>query len=454
MVNTQTTRRDKGDRGGFDYRPTNPKKLKERAERTGGGFDTYFKPGINIYKNKVGENCVRICPPTFKEHEHFGLEIWVHGWVGPDKASFLCPKKMKGKKCCVCDAAAEALDAGEKEEGDDLKPKQKVIYWVLDRDGDSDDPEVWPVSWTMDKDISGRCEKRSGKILELDNPWNGHDVTFRRTGQGLKTRYTGIDVDSEKTPLAETKKGIQRLLDFLQEHPLDEILKYHTPDQMQAALEGGAAEKDEHLDDDEDEGDEKKGKRRRGRDDEDEDDDERKSRSTRSRSRDDEDEEEEPSSKRRARRPSADDDEESEAPRRGRGRDDDGDEDDGGKKKRKRPRDEEADEEEDQPKRGRRSRDEDEEDPADEDEDADEDGDDDRRTSKAKKTKRQPVADEEDEEEPRTKRRGRAKDDDDADDDAPRSKKRKARDDDRDEDEEGDEGEDDEPRKKRTRRPF
>lgn len=444
MVNTQTTRRDKGERGGFDYRPTNPKKLKERAERTGGGFDTYFKPGINIYKNKVGENCVRICPPTFKDHEHFGLEIWVHGWVGPDKASFLCPKKMKGKKCCVCDSAAEALDAGEKEEGDDLKPKQKVIYWVIDRDGDSDDPEVWPVSWTMDKDISGRCEKRSGKILELDNPWNGHDVTFRRTGQGLKTRYTGIDVDSEKTPLADTKKGIQRLLDFLQEHPLDEILKYHTNDQMQAALEGGAAEKDEDLD--EDEGDEKRGKRRRGRDDEDEEDG-RKSRSTRARSGDDEDEEEEPSGKRRARRSSEDDDEEGETSRRRRGRDDDGDEDDGGKKKRKRPSDEDEDEDEDQPKRRRRSRDEDEVDPADEDEDEDEDGDDDRRTSKAKKTKRKPVADadEEDEEEPRAKRRNRAKDDDDERDDAPRSKKRKSRDDDGDEDEEEEEVEEDDP---------
>lgn len=429
----------------FKYRPTSGKSLKERAERSGGGFETYIKSGLDIYKNKVGENCVRICPPTFKNAKHFGLDVWVHGFVGPDKASFLCLKKQLGKKCPICIAAAEALDAGEKKESDQMKAKQKTLYWVIDRDGDSGEPEVWPVSWSMDKDISGCCSKRNGRILEIDNPDNGHDVTFRRTGQSLNTRYSSVAVESDTTPLVESKKKMARILDFIEQNPLDEILKYHTPAQMEESLAGGAGEKDEHLDDDEDEDDNKK-RRRHGRDDDDEEDDGRKSRARRGRSSDDEDEEEEPNRKRRTRSSSSDDGEDDEAPRgRRRSRDDD-DDDDGGKKKRRSRSD---DDEEERPGRGRRSRNEDERDPADDDEE--EDGDDDRRSSKLKKKKKSRDEDGDEDEDPhdgnkRKKKSSRDDDEDDEDDededdedDAPKkSKKKSSRDDDEDEDDEDD----------------
>jgi hypothetical protein len=398
MVNRQINRRDKdAGRGGFDYTPSDPKKLKERAERRGGGFDTYFNGGFQMFRAKQGENAIRIMPPTWKGHQHFGLEIWVHGFIGLDRSSYLCPKKMLGKKCAICEAAAEALSAGEKEDSDELKAKMKVLYWILDREGDSGDPQPWAVSGQFDQEVSGRCNKRSGKVLEVDNPWEGHDVTFRRTGQQLATRYINVDVDPDRTAIADREKETQRLLDFVQDNPLDKILKYYDYDHLHGAIAGKSKDEDEDLDDDGD----KKGRKRRA--DADEDDGDRSSkrrgsrdeedegaesdRPKRSRSRDDDDEKED-------RRRSKDEDEE-ETPRRRRSRDEDEDEEDD-RKHRARSRDEDEDE---RPRKNRRE----------DDSDADED-----RGSKPRNKRER--EDDEDEARPRGKR-SRADDDDEGDDD-------------------------------------
>lgn len=421
MVNRQINRRDKdAHRGGFDYRPSDPKKLKERAERRGGGFDSYFIGGVNTFRPKAGENAIRICPPTWKDHEHFGYEVWVHGFIGLERSSYLCPKKMLGKKCPICELAAETLQAGEKEDSDQIKAKQKVLYWLIDREGDSSDPLVWAVSGQFDQDISGRCNKRNGKVLEIDNPWDGHDVTFRRTGQGLATRYLNVDIDPDTSPLADREKETNRLLDFLKEKPLDSILKYHSYDQLKMAIEGKAKDEDDEID-------ERSSRKSSRHDDEEDDGDSRGSkRSSRSRGDDDEpderprrasrdEEEERPRSRRRdAEEEEADD----RGSRRSRSRDDEEDE----RPARRSSRDD--DDERDQDRGSiRRSRDEDEDDrgdkrrrPADDDGEEDEGG----RGSRNKRERQ----DDEDDDRPRGKR---SRADDDAGDEEPPPSSRRAR---------------------------
>src|SRR4051794_25607717 len=107
MVNRQVNRRDRDSGGGFVYRGSDPKKLKERSEQSGGQFDSIFKNGIDSYKTVQGDNYVRILPPTFTDADHFGLEVWQHGYVGVDKSTYLCRDKMLGKHCPICAAAKE-----------------------------------------------------------------------------------------------------------------------------------------------------------------------------------------------------------------------------------------------------------------------------------------------------------------------------------------------------------
>lgn len=264
MVNRQVNRREK-DRGGFRYRSRDPKKVKERAEQQGGNFDSIFKGGIDTWRPKVGDNQVRILPPTWDDHEHYGYEVWVHSYVGPDSSTYLCPKKMKGKKCPICEAAQEAKDAGEADEEKQLKASKKYLYWIIDREGDENVPQVWMVSWSMDRDIAALCySKKSGKILEIDHPDKGYDVTFKRVGQGLKTRYIGLAIDRERTPIEERAKDQKKILAHITENPLSKVLKFYDTDYLNEVLDGTSAKgnKDEDLDEDDDDK-PRRGKKRR-----------------------------------------------------------------------------------------------------------------------------------------------------------------------------------------------
>lgn len=404
MVNRQVNRRDKG-RHGFMYDAPDPKKVKERAETSGGNFDSIFKNGIDSWRPKAGDNQIRILPATWENHDHFGHEIWVHGYVGADKSTYLCREKTLQKRCPICDMARESKEAGETEEFDQLKAKKRYVYWIIDRDGDMDMPQVWSVAWTQDRDIADACLlKKTGKVLHIVHPDHGYDLTFKRHGTGFKTRYGAPQIDRDESPIDESKKKQQEILDYIVENPLPDVLKIYSAEHLAKAMEGTVAEKDEDLDDDRKS---RKGKSERVRP-RDDDDDKPKRRGR----AEDEDEEEKPRGRR------ARDDDEDDKPKRRSSRDDDEDE----KPKSRRGRD---DDEDDKPKR--RSRDDDEEDEKPKSRRRDDDEDD-----RPKRRSR-----DDDEEEDKPKRRGRDDDEDDRrerarDDDDDKPKRRSSRDDDED----------------------
>lgn len=417
MVNRQVNRRDKNARGGFEYKPSDPKKVKERSENTGSQFETIFNKGIDSWRPKVGDNQIRICPPTYKDHEHYGYEVWVHSYVGAESATYLCLKKMLGKKCPICTAAKEAADAGEGDEAKQLKANNKFLYWIIDREGDSQLPQVWMVSRQMDGEIAALSySKKSGNVLQIDHPVKGYDLMFKRVGQMLKTRYIGMQIDRERTEIMQKQKDADAVLEYIQENPLDTILKFRDSKFLAEAIEGTGKTKDEDLDEDEEDD-----------DDEDDDDAPKKKGKGRGRSRDDDDEDEDdaPKKKRRSKDDDDDDDEDEKSSKRGRGRDDDDDDDDDddkpAKKKKRQSRDDddedEDDDEDDKPKKKakRRGRDEDDDDPADEDDDDSDDDEDDKPSKrvKGKSSSRGKKDDDEDD-----------ADDDEDEDDKPRKRRR------------------------------
>jgi hypothetical protein len=413
MVNRQVNRRDKSGGGKFNYRPPDAKKMRQRAEQQGGNFDSFFKAGVDSWRPKNGDNQVRILPPTWDDHDHFGYEIWVHGFVGSDESSYLCPKMMKNKKCPICVAAKELKDAGEDEEFNKTKAKKRFLYYIIDRDGDSDMPQAWSVSWTMDRDIAALCiNKKTGKVLELDHPEDGYDVSFKRTGQKLNTRYVGLQIDRDASAIDESDKKIKKILRFTEENPLSEVLKFYDYEHLDGVINGEAGDEDE-------DGDRKK-KKRKQRDDDEDDDGPRRSVVVND---DDEDEDEDKPRKKRRNGDDEDDEDDDEPKKRRRKKDDDDEDDDSGED------DDDAEDDRKSKKKKRRK-----------DEDDDEDGDD----------------DEEDDDEPKKRRRKKDDDDDpadedDEDDDEPKKRRRK-KDDDEDDDEDDSEDDDDEDKPRRKRR--
>lgn len=361
----------------FEYKKRDDKETKRRASQTSGMYASPFKDTYPKFKPKSGDNNLRILPPTWKNPNHYGYDVWVHNRIGASGGTYICLAKQYGETCPVCDELEKARKDGEdKEYLYKLTPKRRVAILVIDRDKEKEGPMLFDCPWSLDRDIAGvSVVKKTGRALALDDPDEGYDVSFTKSGEGLKTKYHSVVVDRSVTPLSESSKTQGKWLDFIGENPLTKCLIRPNPEELEKAVSGM---------DSEDGGDEDRGSSKR-------------------RNRDDEDEEPETRSSRR--RGSSDDDDDE--------RDDDGDE----KPRSRRSRDEDegddSDDEDDRPRRKRPTRE-----SSDDDADEEDDDKDVQRESSGRKKRR---GDDDDESE------------DDGDDDRP-SRKRRNREDDEDDD--------------------
>lgn len=236
---------------GFVYKARTPEKVKERASRTTGNFVSIFKSGYDIFKAHQGDNAIRYLPPTWDDAEHYGYTVFVHRNVGPDSASYVCPQKMLGKPCAVCEEVKILKKAGEDADAKEIDLSERIVSWVLDRE--ADDPEkplIWDQSWTQDRDITALCvDSRKGGILLIDHPDNGYDVLFKRTGTGMKkTKYYGWAIDRESTPIHDKERVQDEILDYIAENPIPETLQILDYDYLKGVLSGTVAVKDDDLD--------------------------------------------------------------------------------------------------------------------------------------------------------------------------------------------------------------
>lgn len=242
-------------KSGFVYKPRTTDQIKNRANRKTSKFDSIFKQGYDSYRPKQGDNLIRYLPPTWNDSDHYGYTAFVHRGIGPDNATYLCPRKMLNKPCPICEAQKEAKDAGENEEAQALNTSERVISWVIDRD--ADDPEkplIYDTSWTQDRDIVSLCmNERTGEILMIDHPDKGYDVTLKRTGTGMKTKYYGYAIARDDSPIHDSEKAQDEILDYVKENPIPDVLNFYDYDYLKGVLSGKVADKDEDLDKDEDE---------------------------------------------------------------------------------------------------------------------------------------------------------------------------------------------------------
>jgi hypothetical protein len=229
----------------FKYHSRDPEKTRTRAEQGGGSNDSFLKEAVKIFKPHEGKNDLRILPPTWEGADHYGLDIHVHYGIGADNSAYLCLQKMKGKPCPVCDERKKAVAEGDTEYADELRASHRVAQFVVDRSRERDGAFAWVVGKRMDQDILRLCvDPKTGETLEIDHPEKGYDLAFQRDGQGMKTRYTGMQISRRSSPLDNDKA-----LEFVQEHPLSDQLVYFSYDHI-ASMFSGKAPKGKDDDDD------------------------------------------------------------------------------------------------------------------------------------------------------------------------------------------------------------
>lgn len=227
----------------FQYVPSDPEVLKKRAERKGGNFDSLFLDGFETFTPAEGQNCVRILPPTWEGHDHFSFVIWVHSYIGPDEQSYLCPRKMNGDPCPVCETYEEARRNQEPDEvAKKFKPTDRSIFFLLDRNARgtlANKPLLWNASFTQDRDISGLSrDPQTSAVYGVDDPDFGYDLTFTRIGKGLLTKYSAWNFSRSQSSISRDQQTWDDIMQFIVDNPIPSALQYFDYDHITAALSG------------------------------------------------------------------------------------------------------------------------------------------------------------------------------------------------------------------------
>ena len=220
----------------FVYQPRSSEALEKRQNQRGSSYIGFLKDEFRTYAPKK-QNYIRILPPTWENAQHYGMDVFVHYEVGPQSASLLCPLKFKNSPCPLCDLQSKAEATGD--DSVDFYATKRVLVWLLDRNepADKQQPLLWAVPWTVDRDISKVCKDRqTGEMYYIDNPDTGYNVSFDREGEGQNIKYTGIQLDRRSSEVDP------KFIEYVVNHPLPSVLVLRSPSEMLALLEGVAAE--------------------------------------------------------------------------------------------------------------------------------------------------------------------------------------------------------------------
>lgn len=218
----------------FKYEPRPAQNWEKRQNQGSFQYNGAVKEELNQFRPHDNENSIRICPPTWPNAPHYGYDIYLHYQVGPVKGTVVCLSKMFRKPCPICEFQAQCELKG-REDAKEYKPSKRVAVWLVDRKAAKPEEAlgIWPMGWTVDRDITLICKDRdSGALYHIDNPTEGFDVYFDKKGKEIGTTYTGISL-SRNPSIIEAKH-----LDFIAEHPIPDCFILREYDEVKYMFEG------------------------------------------------------------------------------------------------------------------------------------------------------------------------------------------------------------------------
>lgn len=225
----------------FQYQQRDPQVVKNRSNQRGGDFDSIYKEGIKIFKPREGKNIIRILPPSWGSADHYGYDLFVNYGIGIDEQAYLSLKEMKKLPDPLDEARREAEKDGDKKLADSLKPSKRVAFYVIDRMAEDEGVQLWPAPWTVDKAFCGiAIDEESGAATMVDHPDEGYDITFYKEGTGMMTKYPAEKMRIKRQPsaLSEDENQANEWLNWVQEHPIPDMLNFYDYDHIAAAFEG------------------------------------------------------------------------------------------------------------------------------------------------------------------------------------------------------------------------
>src|SRR5690606_3916895 len=245
----------KGKKVGFVNRARNrsTETVVKASKASSANFDSYLKEGAQFFKPRDGENEIRILPVSWDDLEKWGdswgIMVDVHYQVGADNSAYLCLAKMKGKPCPVCEARDQTDD---EEERNLFRSTRRLLCYVIDRNNDNAGRQVCAMPLQLYREINTRSiDKKTKEVILIDDHNEGYDVTFVKEGTGIRSKYSGVEIARDSSPLTDDEHKMEQWLTFIEENPLPDILNFFEYSHIEKVLQGKVAKKDDDDEDDE-----------------------------------------------------------------------------------------------------------------------------------------------------------------------------------------------------------
>lgn len=250
--------KNKKKRKKFEYKKRTKEQAKKAQESTS-DYDRYLRH--NMWSPGVGKHTVRFLPPTWEPADHYGLTIFCRYRIGPDKQTYLALDKhvdLPGHEIGpdpIEEARARALSQGREKEKwiNAVKAKPRILVWVIVRGEEKKGPQLWAMPIGLNEDfLLQTVDEESGDVLPVDDPYGGYDGFFNKKKLGKQpweVEYKSAQFSRRSSPLSDDKEQMEEWLQFIQDNPLPECLKFYSYDYIKKTFEGTALSRDGDADD-------------------------------------------------------------------------------------------------------------------------------------------------------------------------------------------------------------
>lgn len=164
----------------------------------------FIESELPQFRPRDGENFIRIVPPLEDDDlaGAWGVDVITHyieghGWL-------LSPKSLDQTDHDPVDDLIRELRKIDPELEDMVKTSRKTVMHILDFNADERDGvlKLWGAPPTLVDDfVKAAKDKRSGRTHSLEDPDNGLPLSFDKTGTGLQTRYSAVQLERDPFPL-------------------------------------------------------------------------------------------------------------------------------------------------------------------------------------------------------------------------------------------------------------
>lgn len=226
----------------FSYTKRDPESIKHRAVSGGFSGEGYLKSEFKVLKMEDRIFNLRILPPTWKDANHYGKDVWIHYLkVGADNNTYLCPNKMFNEPCPMCEERLLAEKEGDLVSVGKLKPSRRILMWVIDRKDEKVGPQIFSCPPTLDTNFCKlSVNSRTNEVLCIDDPDEGYDIEFERIaakGKDGFPNYIAPNVDRRSSPLG-SEEDAAKWLEFVVSFPIPSIWITYSYDHLKKSFEG------------------------------------------------------------------------------------------------------------------------------------------------------------------------------------------------------------------------